>query len=340
MPEILTFEKAIDATSTEKHCHVLLGNGFSRACRDDIFAYSALFEQAQFDGLSPSARSAFEALKTTDFEVVIRVLRQAAAVSTLYLADGKQASEQMLADAEALRELLAATIARNHPNRPGEVALDQYQACKVFLSNFERFYTVNYDLLLYWTLMQSEIDPQVKSDDGFRQPDDGVEEYVSWEIENSNKQCVYYLHGALHLFDAGYEIQKYTWSQTGIALVDQIRAALRQGRFPIFVAEGTSKEKRARIKHLGFLERGLRSFAEIGGALFIHGHGLAASDEHILRLIDKGRTKFICVGIFGDPASDDNQRIIRRAEAFNAGRKSKYQADIRFYDASSAKVWG
>ena len=64
--------------------HALLGNGFSRACRDDIFAYGALFDRADFAALSGSARAAFDALATRDFEVVIGALRQGSRLLPLY----------------------------------------------------------------------------------------------------------------------------------------------------------------------------------------------------------------------------------------------------------------
>jgi hypothetical protein len=59
MPEVITFQEALERASDTKH--LLAGNGFSRACRNDIFSYSALFNQANFDGLSPAARNAFGA---------------------------------------------------------------------------------------------------------------------------------------------------------------------------------------------------------------------------------------------------------------------------------------
>ena len=50
--------------------------------------------------------------------------------------------------------------------------------------------------------------------------------YVVWEPENSHGQNIHFLHGALHIFDAGSEIQKYTWNNTGVRLIEQIRNAL------------------------------------------------------------------------------------------------------------------
>jgi hypothetical protein len=62
---------------------------------------------------------------------------------------------------------------------------------------------VNYDLLLYWALMQREMPPSIDFDDGFREPDDGPAEYVTWDVQKTGEQNVFYLHGGLHIFDAG-----------------------------------------------------------------------------------------------------------------------------------------
>jgi hypothetical protein len=44
----MTFERACKAVRGSKPPHLLLGNGFSRACRDDIFSYDSLFDRADF----------------------------------------------------------------------------------------------------------------------------------------------------------------------------------------------------------------------------------------------------------------------------------------------------
>lgn len=344
MPDLLTFEDAVrDAGERNLKRHLLLGNGFSRACRDDIFAYGALFDRANFEGLSPSARSAFEALDTTDFEVVMRALRQAAALASVYAHDAPELAKHLLRDAEGLRDLLATTIANSHPDRPGDITTAQYQACRRFLYHFQTVYTVNYDLLLYWALMQQELEPSIDFDDGFRQPDDGPEDYVTWDVQKTGTQNIHYLHGALHIFDAGAEVQKYTWCNTQIALIDQIRDALDQGRFPIFVAEGESTGKLDRIQHSGLLNRAYRSFAAISGALFIFGHSLAENDDHIIRLIDRGKTSHLYVGLYGDPDSTENRRIVERAGQVTERRQEfrpRVPVQVEFYDAASASVWG
>lgn len=91
--------------------------------------------------------------------------------------------------------LLVQAIAGRHPERPSDITEDQYKACRAFLAHFVgesrekhkgQVYTLNYDLLLYWTLLYDEViqwnadDPlasvleqtePLEHDDGFRAPD-------------------------------------------------------------------------------------------------------------------------------------------------------------------------
>ena len=338
MNDLVTFQDALQLSEKYSKRHLLTGNGFSIACRPDIFVYKKLFEQADFSRLSASARHAFEALKTTDFERVIRALRDARRLVHLY-SDAPEIQERMARDADGLREVLVQTIAQNHPEHPANLSPEEYAACREFLSHFERKYTLNYDLLLYWTLMRIKEEGGPTPDDGFRKPEDDYEaSYVVWE-PNHRAQNVWYLHGALHIFDSGTEVQKYTWVNTGIRLIEQIRQALEKEYYPLFVAEGSSAEKLARIKHSDYLAKAYRSFQEIGGALFIYGHSLADNDEHYLKLIERGRVSHVFVGVY-DPGSESARFIERRANLLRANRGDRSPLDVTFYDAKTAHVWG
>ena len=69
----------------------------------------------------------------------------------------------MMADAASLKEILVSTIAENHPNVPGDIPEAKFWTCRKFLSYFlgsgrdGQVYTLNYDLLLYWTLMHKDV---------------------------------------------------------------------------------------------------------------------------------------------------------------------------------------
>lgn len=341
METVLSFDQALETAKGYNRRHLLTGNGFSIACRPEIFVYGKLFEQADFSRLSPSAREAFGALDTMDFERVIKALRDATKLVHLYTGDAA-ARQKMDEDADGLRDVLVRTIANNHPEMPSNLTESEYVACRKFLANFNTIYTLNYDLLLYWTVMHTTEGAAPTSDDGFRKSeDDYTAAYVVWEADQSHGQNIWYLHGALHVFDAGTEVQKYTWVNTGVRLVEQIRDALNREYYPLFVAEGTSKEKLTRIRHSDYLAKAYRSFSSIQGALFIYGHSLAANDEHYLKVIERGRIEHVFVGLHGDQAKLGNKLIIRRAKQMVERRKSLNRPlAVSFFDSGSAKVWG
>lgn len=337
---LLTFAEALLDSARYNRRHILLGNGFSIACRPHIFTYGKLFEQADFSKISPTAKNAFSALDTQDFEKVIKALRDASRIVSAYGGPTELAAS-LAADADGLRELLVQTIAATHPAWPGELTEQEYQACRSFLANFNTIYTLNYDLLLYWVQMHTEEGEDPTSDDGFRTPQDDFDSsYVVWEPDQSHDQNMWFLHGALHVFDSGVEIQKYTWANTGVRLIDQIRDALSKNYFPLFVSEGTSAEKYERIRHNDYLAKAYRSFSSIQGALFIFGHSLAENDNHYLRCIQRGKVSHLYVGLYGAPNSDSNKFIMRRANELTNGRRARNPLGVSYFDATGAKVWG
>lgn len=337
MVDVVTFDEALALTEQGKR-KLLLGNGFSIAWRASAFTYRSLLEGADLCR-APRARRLFETLGTSDFEEVIRALLIAAKMVPAYGIAGTDMAAEMRSDAEELKSILVEAIAARHPDRPQAVGDAAFKACRAFLRHFGCYYTLNYDLLLYWALMHDEVDGEpLPRDDGFANPEEEDADHVVWEARG--QQHVHFLHGALHLLDAGPELQKRTWSRTAVPLMDQVREALDQERYPLFVAEGESRQKLAHIQHHGYLSRALRSFGEVGGDLFVYGHSLAPNDEHVLRKIERGKVRLIFVSLFGDPSSEENKRIVQRALEMPARRRGKNELRVRFYDAASARVWG
>lgn len=337
---ILSYSEVL--AKAENPRHLLLGNGFSIACRPELFRYEKLFDRADFSSLK-LARKAFDRLSTTNFEVVIRALRNFARICDLYAPADNDAKVRASTDADALREVLVTAVADSHPDRPHNIMRSEYLSCRNFMRGYKSVNTLNYDLLLYWTLMQDELgDDEISCDDGFRKPaDDPNADYVSWDPDNSKTQTVRYLHGALHLYDTGVEMMKFTWINTMVPLVEQIRSALKLEYYPVFVSEGTSKEKLERIRHNDYLCKMYRSFTEIRGSVVVYGHSLDESDNHIFndRIGLHGKTSQLFVSIYGDPSSDANKAIIRRASALAKLRSERRPLGVEFFDAESASVW-
>ncbi|EKN87873.1 SIR2-like domain protein [Leptospira interrogans str. 2003000735] len=338
MTRIISFESVLKKIPENKKPHLLLGNGFSISWNVNKFSYQSLLDKADFKGFKSNIKEVFQNLDTYDFEHVIKVLRDASKVVKYY--NNKNLVDDLIYDANKLKETLAQTIANNHPEYPSEIDRDSYEHCKKFLSYFKHIYTLNYDLLLYWTIMQDEITPTFTCDDGFRNPDSDRESYVTWDIGNTNSQNIFYLHGALHLFDSGYELKKFTWVNTGIRLIEQIRDALSKDIFPVVVTEGKWEDKKARIDHSGYLNRGLRSFTNLTDPLIIFGHSLTDSDNHILKLMEKGKFKQLFISIYGNHKNKNNQRLINRAEKIRNSRNSKHPLELNFFNAETANVWG
>ena len=339
-PGILTFAEALEDASGYAKRHALLGNGFSIACRPDRFTYGALFEEATFDGASADIHALFELLGTTDFERVVELLRVAAGLCDAYATTDPDISARLRRDAGIVCDALARVLAAKHPDNHYDITEDEYIAARTFLSHFERIYSVNYDMLLYWTVMQ-EVGPDVVRNDGFGNPEDEDAEYVAWQpYATFPSQRVFYLHGSLHLYDSGVELAKITWSRTQVPLVTQIRDALAQGRYPLIVTEGTSTEKVTKILHSAYLNHAIRSFSRITGALFVYGLSLTPNDQHLLQRITESPLEALYVSIYGDPSSAANQEIVRRAAAISDNRGAGHPLTVHFYDAESAEVWG
>lgn len=343
---LLSFNQVIEACGHEpKHRpKLLIGNGFSIACCPDIFTYRSLLQEAKFDSLSKYSRTIFESLKTNDFELVIKGLLHAAHIAKHYETSDRKLIEGLENDAAGLKDQLAKTIALRHPDHPSLIEEIKYKRCREFLSLFQSIYSLNYDLLLYWTILHDEVGFEpVGSDDGFRRGDRGHQGYVTWDPLEAPTQNIHFMHGALHLFDKGSEFVKFTWNDTNIRLMDQIRAALDDGRFPRIVAEGTSNEKLDRIVHCAYLHKALRSLMSINGDLVIYGMSLMPNDDHILDAIVRGKTSRLFVGVFGDLTYPDNMALMERAQALIIERstvKPRNPLEVFFFDSSTAKVWG
>jgi hypothetical protein len=357
--KILSFDQALKKSEGYGKKHLLLGNGFSIACKPDIFAYGSLFQEAK-KTMSKELAAIFVAMGTQDFEEVIRALQHAAAIVGVYRPKFVSTKRMLLADAEKLKTDLIQAVAGRHPARPNEISDQRYTACRQFLRHFVgegaggKIYTMNYDLLLYWALMHEEEDVLARialsHDDGFRKDHDDFDApYVEWQGEGAaHGQNIHYLHGALHLFDAGYHLQKYTWVNTGKALVDQANEALKKDLFPVFVAEGSSNSKLTKIQHSAYLHHNFKSFAGVcqtksreGTALFVYGHSFAKNDAHVLNMIGHGKIAHLFVSLYGDPSGAANHAIRNSVDKIAALRPEGYPTlKVDFFDAASAKVWG
>lgn len=356
MTEVVLFQTALEMAGQYKKRHLLLGNGFSIACAPSIFTYRSLYEQARATRFVtiPEAARMFDVFDTKDFETVIRALEDAAKTLPVFDSSAQDTAAKMKSQAVELKTALVHAIADNHPTIPNNVRDESFWSCRRFLSHFlnvdndGKVYTLNYDLLLYWAAMHDDppfSDPLALTiNDGFGRDSDDVTDYVTWLGEkNARDQRIHYLHGAIHLFDSGSELKKYTWRDKGIPLLTQARAAMENGMFPLFVAEGSSEQKLTKIKHSAYLYHSYKSFSSQMGsksqALFIFGHSFSANDSHVLRKISDGNVAHLFVSVQGSLEDENKRAFVDRVNAVVRQREGKALLEVTYFDAASANVW-
>jgi hypothetical protein len=343
LTQIKSFDDCIAIAGNGKK-HLMLGNGFSVALFPKIFNYKRLAENIE----SERIKLLFEAIDTHDFEFVMRRLLETEEIVKHY--DSSDVVRSYIHnDIEELKRTLISVISKCHPPKPSEITDVQYSSCRKFLLNFEggNTYTFNYDLILYWVLMHFHSNPELKlpCDDGFRYPysDEYVPEEerdisLHWEIGRERGQSIYYIHGAMHIFSDGSDIEKLSFTSIGVPLADQVKQAIERDRFPVFISEGSTEHKLARIKKNGYLSRTFSSLKSITGNLFIFGHSIRDEDDHVFDFLNQNNKNLkMFIGLFGDPEETHNQVIINKIEKW---RKSYRDKVFEFYDSTSVDVWG
>ena len=337
---ILTFNDCINkANECGGNKHLILGNGFSVALFPKIFNYKVLADKIS----SEKIKTLFKELGTNDFEYVLREVTRALKVIKGY-PNTKNLCKEMSSDIKELKKTLIDILTDSHPQNPGAITEEQYISCYEFLKHSEagKKYTFNYDLLLYWVYMHflDNKEMKLKSDDGFRHPI-GDESVVTWEIGQEHDQNLYYLHGALHIFSDDAEIEKYTWINTGSTLTQQIKASLKDEMYPVFITEGSRKQKQNRINNNAYLAKSFASLKNIKGNVFIFGHSLRDEDDHVFNYLNhKSKVNNVFISIYGDKNSEENKRILKKIKVWEKDQKDKkYPKKYYIYQAESAHVW-
>jgi len=320
---MITFKEAIEACG-DKPRTILLGNGFSIAQAGAQFSYANLLERSGLDEKNP-IRNVFSALKTCDFEEVMHALQHAAVVEAAYNDNAK--ASKFRADAASVREALIRAVRSVHPGAKFEIPAIQLETCAKFLDNFQSIFTVNYDLLLYWVILQ-----RTKThSDGFGR---GAE-VGGFRTFYADAKCnTYFLHGALHLFLGNYRETKKR-IVTNATIIDDLEQTIRtSGQLPLFVAEGLPLQKLAKINSVAYLRRGYQRLKEVSGNIFIFGHSAAANDSHIYGALFSSKIEqlFFCV--------HDAEGLPEYQERLAPFSARNPDLEIFYVDASSARVWG
>lgn len=343
------YEKFEDVMSglakKRRKAHLLLGNGFSVAYDSSIFSYNALFNfVATLE--DPILAEVLEAMKTKNFELMMAQLDSFSAFLDVFGGD-ETLKAKVVAAHDGLRRSLIDAIKSLHPEHVFKISDENSASCAKFVNRFLEtggsIFTSNYDLLLYWVLMRQGIP---NACDGFgRELLNPVEvekrvEEADWSAlrwgPNRSKQNVFYVHGALPLFDTGTDVEKEQYDEEGY-LLENISARIGANHYPVFVAAGSGEDKIAQIRANPYLADCYEHLSSVDGSVVTFGFGFGDSDLHIVEalnrathLLSKHEPKLwsIYIGVF-------TEADIKRAAVL----EGLLHAKVHTYNAQTATIW-
>lgn len=323
---------------------LLLGNGFSIDYNPSMFSYNAL--QTFIAELSdPVVNHLFQVVKSKNLEIIMQQLHVLSDLLDVF-GEYSELKEKVATADQSLRNGLMDAVKALHPEHVFTVPEDRLATCFKFLEPYlaenGNIFTTNYDLLLYWVLMRGGCRAHV---DGFgyelENPEEENPEEKIWSPvltwgPNIDGQNLHYVHGALHLFDTGIEIEKEMYDSAGY-LLQNIEERMSREEYPIFVTAGDGNDKLVQIMHNRYLDHCYTQLSSIQGSLVTFGFSFGEYDEHIIEAINiaahhgrrSGDKLFsIYIGVYDEEAAEHIESIV-----------GKFRCKVRIFDSRTANVW-
>ncbi|GAA6167547.1 DUF4917 family protein [Sessilibacter corallicola] len=310
---------------------VLLGNGASISV-DPNFHYTSLMDHAvKGDLLTTDVKSIFNFFFTDDFELILRILWQATNVNkSLKINDSK--TEEAY---NHVRDCLITAVT----NRHSEYDNISCQLPKIynFLKQFDTIISLNYDLIIYWTIMYgNSIDKKHAFKDCFVDSkfDDDWQKFRNPIGQQSSCSLVFYPHGNLIFARSKFE-DEIKISSNGSAILEKILTKWEQGNnVPIIVSEGTKEQKIKSIQSSYYLNTVFREvLTNLSNNLVIYGWSIGEYDEHIIQRIAKSEISKIAISVF-----ENNQTYCNRV---NQLVKNEFGSECKivFFNSESLGCW-
>ncbi|KTD47879.1 hypothetical protein Lqui_2143 [Legionella quinlivanii] len=296
MPNTINIERILD-TIQESSNHLLLGNGFSISI-EPRFNYKSLLDVAisklpDAKKLSSTLCRLFQDLNTSDFEKTLKYLIIAKKINEVY--DSLPIQKKLQSDIDNIRQSFIESFLFVHPRYLPSVNEKHIK----FISKFDKIFTTNYDLLLYWIILQYY---SKERKDGFGYLGlPGTPWLVNPIWINEEVQNTFYLHGGFHLYS-----QTFTYKETAevhedeyISLLSKINEKIEENIYPLIVLEGSSDEKLLVINSSPYLQNSFKALGKLKGNLFVFGSSLNMhSDKHLIDQLKISELDKIYIGYF------------------------------------------
>ncbi|MDX2191005.1 MAG: DUF4917 family protein [Bacteroidota bacterium] len=300
-----------------KKSSILLGNGFSINFSDTLI-YKNLYDFF-ITKSSVESKGLFEAFETRNFEHVLESIETAKTVCTAL----KIETTAFETYKKEVREGLIDSINTIHP-RPISVDYDLVSQVAKQFTDFNQIFTTNYDLFLYYIVLETK-----KFGDHFFNAYSQKYKYFG-EPDQMNNNHIYFLHGALFLFESGLTTLKILRPTDGW-LLNRITDEIAQNNYPLFISEGKSETKLKSIQSNRYLNFALNQFEKCSDKkLVIYGQSLSEQDEHLAKIIDKSFEK-IAISIRPQAWKTMGELKAEKSRLSSYFKKTK----LEFYDSTS-----
>lgn len=315
---------------------LLLGNGSSIAVAPS-FGYSSLSEHVQNNGLlTDDIIQLFQSFRTSDFELILRLVWQASNVNTsLGIPDDRTHQAYM-----RVRDCLIQAVRNVHPEYSSvQRHLPQMYE---FLKSFDTVLSLNYDLLVYWTMTYglSVPDGHIFKDcfSGNARFDDNWKRYRNVFRERTNT-LVFYPHGSLALCRNSIE-QEFKIHAAGGSLLEAILDEWKTERVvPLFVSEGVAAQKVTSIQSSYYLSTVYREvLASERRAMTLFGWGIGEHDRHLLRRMRGTGIERVAISVYGDDQGYCNHAYQAIQDDLTLGRNTA-PILVDFFDCQSPGCW-
>lgn len=255
--------------------HILIGNGFSTSLAPTL-TYGKLMQQMLSNEIVGTALSK---MGTADIETALYVLETVSKISEL--SDFQEIIDSLR---EEITNEFISLLRTIHPSKKSDVCDLQLQTCCVTLKKFDIKFTLNFDPILYWALLQSA-GPWMS--DGFNHTIDPKR--LGWSHGASSS--TWWVHGAMHHFvDYLNQISLIYKMKSGTGLEEtlmhRVAQEMSRGKAPTAVLGGTSRQKLSHIRRNDYLASALRSLTEAQGPILAFGWKAASQDAHISKALE------------------------------------------------------
>lgn len=219
-----------------------------------------------------------------------------------------------------------------------------------YLSHFKTVFSLNYDLIIYWSMLEYNDKFRKTLKDGFMTSDSisNSKAFAQTQIKrlrlpyvgNNSATLVFYPHGNLILHrtkSSEGKIQGHKASYTSI--LDTIADFWEENNsIPLFVSAGTYQEKLEVISSSNYLSYVIHEELPNGGdSLVIYGWGIGKQDTHILEQIARGTYQQIAVSVYKGNKEDEqiDREIKEIVERIMSTAKHIDEENIKFFNAQS-----